>query len=527
MRRLAPALAVALLASCTTPPHGAADAPFDLLIRGGTVYPGGAAPFRGDIAIRGDRIVAIGPGVAGSAARTIDARGMIVSPGFIDPHTHMTGWLTDPDPKRRLVEPFLAQGVTTAVVGNDGGGPVEIAALLDGAGERPVGINFAAFTGFGTIRAAVIGDARRAPTADELSRETAVVRRAMCEGALGISTGLFYAPQSFSEKPEVVALARTAGEMGGIYDTHLRDESDYTVGLGVAVDETIAIAREAGIPVHISHIKALGVNVHGMAPAIIDKVEAARAAGLAVTASQYPWEASGTSMVASLVPLWALDGGRQAMLARLEDPAQQERVRVGMAENLGRRGGAGTLLIAEGRWKGSRLSHVAAAMHTDPISAAIAVIRTGDVGVVSFNMAEADIAAFMRQPWVVTGSDASGGHPRVFGSFARKYAVYVRERQVLSLRDFIDRSTAVTADILGIADRGRLKVGHFADVAVFDPATFAARATYEEPERTAVGMRVVIVNGRVALEGGALTGTAAGRALRHRPPPGRCPDQSR
>ncbi|WP_232308135.1 N-acyl-D-amino-acid deacylase family protein [Tsuneonella dongtanensis] len=491
----------------------------DLLIAGGTIYPGGADPFIGDLAVRGERIVALGPRLSVNAARTIDARGMIVAPGFIDPHTHMDGWLTSEEPRTRLVEPFLMQGVTTAVIGSDGRGPVEMDNLLAGASGRPPGINFAAFTGFGTIRQQVIGNARRAPLPDELERERTLVRKAMCEGALGLSTGLFYAPQSFSEKPEVVALAHVAGELGGVYDTHLRDESNYTVGLTAAVDETIAIAREAGIPVHISHIKALGVDLHGMAPSIVARIEKARAEGLDVTANQYPWEASGTSMVASLVPLAAQAGGRPAMLARLGDPV----VREGMADNLRRRGGPDSLLVVEGPWKGRRLSEIAIATGTDPLAAATAIIREADVSVVSFNMAESDIATFMRQPWTMTGSDASGGHPRMYGSFARKFAVYAKERRVISTREFVDRSTAVTADFLGLKERGRLKPGHFADIAVFDPATFAAGATYEEPQLVASGMRTVVVNGQLAVDAGSLTGAAAGKALRRTPPPGRCP----
>jgi N-acyl-D-amino-acid deacylase len=523
LRRLALLLCTALTASCTT----VSPAQVDLLIAGGTIYPGGGPPFAGDVAVRAERIVAVGPSLAVEAARTIDARGMIVSPGFIDPHTHIGDRLTSDDSRRRLVEPFLLQGVTTAVIGNDGGGPIEVVALLDGASAKPTGVNFAAFTGFGTIREAVIGNDRRAPTAEELARQQALVRRAMCGGALGLSTGLFYAPQSFSETSEVVALAQVAGAMGGVYDTHLRDESNYTVGLAAAVDETIAIARAAKMPVHISHIKALGVDLHGAAPAIVAKIEKARAEGLEVTASQYPWDASGTSMVAALMPLWALEGGRPAMLARLDDPALAARVREGMAENLRRRGGAESLLVVEGRWKGRRLSEIAAETGTDPVAAAVAAIRSGDVAVVSFNMAESDIAAFMRQPWTMTGSDASPGHPRTFGSFARKYAVYVKERQVLSLRAFIDRSTSVTADFLGLSGRGRIKLGHFADIAVFDPDAFAARATYEEPELTATGMHAVVVNGTLAVLDGALTGAAAGRPLRHMPPRGSCPRQSR
>jgi N-acyl-D-aspartate/D-glutamate deacylase len=513
-------LAAVLLAGCATQSRVPLQA--DLLIQGGTIYPGGGEPFIGDIAVSGDKIVAVGKQLAPPAKRTIDARGLIVAPGFIDPHTHMEGWLTADDANRRLVEPFLMQGVTTAFVGNDGGGTIEVGDLLASARTKPVGINFATFTGFGTIRAKVIGAQRRAPTPVELAQEKGLVRKAMCEGALGLSTGLFYAPQSFSTTGEVVALAEVAGELGGVYDTHLRDEANYTVGLTAAVDEAIAIARDARIPVHISHIKALGADVQGMAPAIIARIDAARGAGLDVTAGQYPWEASGTSLVAALIPLWAQDGGRDAMLARFDDPALAARLKGEIGENMRRRGGAGSLLIVEGRWKGRRLDAVAEALGTDPASAAIATIREGDPATISFNMAESDIEAFMRQPWTMSDSDASTAHPRVYGSFARKYAVYVKERSVLSLREFIDRSSALTADWFGIEDRGRLRPGAFADVVVFDPARYASRATYEHPGLTAAGVRTVLVNGRLAVDDGKLTGDAAGRALPRTPPAGAC-----
>lgn len=510
----------AMTASCTT----VSPAEVDLLIAGGTIYPGGSEPYTGDVAVKAERIVAVGPSIAVRAARTIDARGMIVSPGFIDPHTHMDDWLASDDPRRRLVEPFLMQGVTTAVIGNDGRGPVDIAKLLDGARAKPVGINFAAFTGFGTIRNAVIGDDRRAPTADELEQARALVRSALCEGALGLSAGLFYAPQSFAQTGEIVALAKVASTLGGVYDTHLRDESNYNIGLAAAVDEAVAIAREAAIPVHISHIKALGVDLHGAAPAIVTKIARARADGLDVTASQYPWEAGGTSMVASLVPLWAQDGGRSALLDRMSDPGLRQRLQKEMAENLRRRGGSQSLLVTEGRWKGRRLADIAGATGTDPIATAMAIIESGDVGVVSFVMIESDIETFMRQPWTMTGSDASAGHPRTYGSFARKYAVYAKERGVISVREFIDRSTSTTANWFGFSDRGHLRPGAYADIAVFDPVRFGARATYEQPELTSTGMRHVLVNGVLAVENGALTGRAAGKALRRAPPAGRCPD---
>lgn len=492
--------------------------PADLLIRGGTIYTG-TAVFVGDVAIAGDRIVAIGPHLSVAAARTIDARGMIVAPGFIDPHTHMGSDLMSDDARARLIPAFLMQGVTTAFIGNDGGGDLDVTAVLSSAARKPVGINYATYVGFGTVREKVIGDAARAPTAAELATMRGLVATAMCEGALGLSTGLFYAPQSFARTDEVIALAREAGLRGGTYDSHIRDESNYNVGLGAAIDEAITIGREGHLPTHISHIKALGVDVQGQAPGIVAKVEAARRAGQVVTADQYPWLASGTSLVASLVPPWAQDGGRDALIKRFDDPATMVRLRADMTENLRRRGGADKLLLPD---RGLTLAQVAAHFDASPLTTAIALIRSGDPAVISFNQGEADISTFMRQPWVMTGSDASPGHPRVFGSFARKYAVYVREQHLLTLQQFVERSATLTATTFGLADRGVLRAGAYADVVVFDPGRYAARATYQQPNIPAVGVRTVLVNGVIAVDRGVLTGKAGGRALRHAPTPGSC-----
>jgi N-acyl-D-amino-acid deacylase len=524
MSRVGKVALVALVAGFSL---GAAPAreQVDLIVRGGTVYTGSDAPFVGDVAISGDRIRAVGPHVPFTARRVIDAAGMIVAPGFIDPHTHVGGMLASDDAKTRLVLPFLMQGVTTAFINNDGGGSLDLKSTLTSARTKPVGINYAAYVGFGSVREKVIGEGRGAPTAAELVAMQGIVAKAMCEGALGISTGLFYAPQSFSTTEEVIAVTRAAARAGGIYDTHMRDESSYTVGLKAAVDEVLRIGREAHIPVHISHIKALGVDVQGQAPLIIAKVDAARRAGQKVTANQYPWSASGTSLVASLVPLWAQDGGRAALLKRFDDPSLAHRLHADMAENLRKRGGADKLLITEGPEKGRTLAQVAKRSGADPVDAAIATIRIADPATVSFNMGEADIAAFMRQPWVMTGSDASTGHPRVYGSFARKYAVYVKQKHVITLRQFIERSSTLAADTFGLGGRGHLHPGAFADLVVFDPKTYAARATYERPAVLATGVQTVLVNGRIAVDKGEPTGTAAGRALPHKPAPGACPSR--
>lgn len=495
----------------------------DLLIRGGTIYSGSDAPFVGDVAVTGDRIRAVGRHLRLHARRVIDAKGMIVAPGFIDPHTHAGDDLASDDARRRQIGAFLMQGVTTAFIGNDGGGAIDVKEVLDRAHTRPVGINYATYTGFGTIREAVIGMADRAPTADELTAMKSMVANAMCQGALGFSTGLFYAPQSFSKTDEVIALAREAAKRGGYYDSHIRDESSYTVGLNAAVDEAIEIGRAAHIPVHISHIKALGVDVQGQAPAIIARIDAARAQGVNVTASQYPWSASGTSLVASLIPLWAQDGGRSALIARFDDPALAARLRADIAENLRKRGGADKLLIVEGPYRNRTLADLARSQALDPVAAAIAAIRLQDSGVVSFNQSEKDIAAFMKQPWVMTDSDASPGHPRVYGSFARKYAKYALADHVISVRQFIERSSALTADWFHLAGRGHLRSGAFADIVMFDPRRYAARATYERPTLFAAGVEMVLVNGIFAVDHGRLTGRMAGRALSHQPIAGTCP----
>lgn len=513
----------ALLAASWT--LGAASPPerVDLIIRGGTVYTGANDPFVGDVTVAGDRIRAVGPNLPFPAARIIDARGMVVAPGFIDPHTHAGPQLASGDARTRLVPAFLMQGVTTAFIGNDGGGSPDVAAVLARAQGAPVGINYAAFVGLGPVRTTVVGDVDRAPTPSELDAMRRMVAASMCQGALGLSAGLFYAPQSFASTQEITVLAREAGLRGGVYDSHIRDESSYGIGLAAAVDEAIAIGRGAGLPVNISHIKALGVDVHGQAPAVIARIQAARAAGQRVTADQYPWSASGTTLAAALAPRWAQDGGRATMLRRFGDARLAARLRAEMADNLRRRGGAASLLITEGPHRGRTLAQLAGTAEADPIAAAIGVIRVGDPAVASFNQIEEDIAAFMRQPWVMTGSDASTGHPRAYGSFARKYAEYVVARRVLTLRAFIERSTALTADTFGIAGRGRLQPGAFADILVFDPARYAARATYEQPTQIATGVRTVLVNGVPAVENGALTGAAAGRGLARTPPAGTCP----
>ncbi len=528
--RAVSALALALGGCASTPTTGGRA---DVVIRGGTIYSGGAGPAAtGDVEIAGDRIVYVGPSRGTQAARMIDASGKIVAPGFIDPHTHPDTYIRSSDPVARQNLPWLAQGVTTIIHGVDGRGTPDVAedaAKLQASG---IGTNFAAFVGFGTVRAKVLGQDDRAPSPAELQQERALVAKAMCEGALGLSTGLFYAPQSFAKTEEVIAVAREAASRGGMYDTHQRDESSYSIGLIGSTREAIRIGREARMPVHFAHLKALGVDVHGQAPQLIAEIEAARAEGLDVTADQYPWSASGTGLDAALVPGWAVDGGYQALIARLDQPASLARIKAEMAENLRRRGGADSMLLTSAGhpWTGKTLAEMGEAWQADPIDAAIRIIRvpnaarTGPAGtsVASFNMADRDIDLIMRQPWVVTGSDGSDGHPRQYATYPRLYAEYVRKRGVIDLAAMIRRSTGAVADMYRIPERGYLRAGFFADVLVFDPERYAPRATYVDPRLPAVGVDALFVNGVLALENGKATGARAGRALL-RPRPAGCP----
>lgn len=515
-RAVASSLVIGLLFNTPAVAQTPSAAPsVDFLITGGIIYPGGADPYIGDIAISGDRIVFIGPQYSGVASRTIEAKGLIVSPGFIDTHTHVGEALMSDLPAARLVMPFITQGVTTAFIGVDGGGKADISAVFAEGSGRDYGINFASYVGLGTLRNKVIGSEDRAPTKAELTEMETLVDEAMCQGALGLSTGLFYAPQSYAKEGEVVTLAKVAAKHGGVYDSHIRDESSYTIGLEGAVSEAINIGKEAGIPVHIAHIKALGVDVHGKASAIIAAVEKAQLAGQIIHADQYPWSASGTGLDAALLPRWAQDGGRKSTLERFDDPPQMAKIRTEMADNLRRRGGSDSLLITSGPAdvKGKTLAELAQKTGVDPVQAAIDLLRRFDLRVASFNQDEADIAALMNQPWVMTSSDASLGHPRYYASFARKYDTYVKDRKVINLRQFIDQSTSVPAKLFSLDGRGTLLKGAYADVVVFDPDIYAPRATFIEPTLFSTGVQTVLVNGVLTIDNGVPTGKAAGRPL--------------
>lgn len=490
----------------------------DLLFRGGTIVDGSGSPsFTGDVAITGDRIVYAGRSKTElHARREIDASGLVIAPGFIDPHTHTLADLNSPI--KHGNEAYLMQGVTTVITGNDGASAKDIGATLEKWRSQGIGTNAALLVGEGTVRNQVLGMSDKAPDSAQLARMQELVRKGMDEGAIGMSTGLYYAPGSYATTEEVIALAQAAGEKGGIYDTHMRDESTYSIGLLAAVDETIRIGREGKLPVHISHIKALGKETWGMSTQVIDRVDRARAVGVKVTASEYPYVASGTSVGASLLPRWAEAGGRQALLERLDAPVTKAKLIAEMERNLERRGGADSILVTKSNDKqiaGKTLAVIATERKTNPVDAAIAIIRAGDAPVASFNMTEDDLKNFMRQDWVMTCSDGSEGHPRKYGTFPRKLRKYVYEEKVISLPFAIRSSTSLPAKTFGFKDRGLLKEGAFADVVVFDPKTIRDAATFEKPEEFAMGMRYVSVNGALAVDDGRRTRGFTGRVLAH------------
>lgn len=497
----------------------------DILIRRGIVHDGsGAASRVADVGIRGDRITFVGDAEQArvAARRTIDATGLIVAPGFIDPHNHLLAGVPGTNENTRRAPSALMQGITTVTVGPDGRGPFEVARVMAESERVGVGTNIFTLVGFGTVRGAVMGNSAAKATPAQVDSMRKLIDKAMREGAYGVGSGLFYAPQSFSSTDEVIAVISAAKAYGGVYDTHQRDESSYSIGLMNSVREAIRIGRESGLTTNLGHVKALGVDVWGYADSVLRLMREARAQGHMVVADQYPWAASGTGLSAALLPRWAQSGGGDSLRMRIADPATRERMLVEMRDNLRRRGGDSTLLLTGGNaaarpYIGKTLKQVAMEKSMPPVETALEMIRDGlDMSVASFNMNERDIETFMKDPFVMTSSDGSGGHPRLYGTYPRKIRRYVLDKPVITMERMIQSSSQQVAEVYGIANRGSLKTGYFADVIVFDPATIREQATYEEPEKLSVGMRWVFVNGTMAVEAGNPTGAMAGKGLRKR-----------
>ena len=501
---------------------------FDVLIRNGRVMDGSGNPWiAADVGIRAGVIVAVGKLDGAGATRVIDAAGRLVTPGFIDVHSHAAEGLVRA--QLRQGQPLLAQGVTTIVGNPDGGGPVDLAAQRVTLAKGGLGPNVALLIGHAAVRRAVLGGDNRAPTADELARMQALVRTGMEQGAFGLSSGLFYTPGSYATTEEVIALTRAAAERGGLYTSHIRDEGNYGAGVVAAVDEVIRIAEEGKTIGIVSHAKALGPDSWGLGHAITHRLNAARARGVQVFADQYPYEASSTSLRAALLP----EGVPTPTSAHLASPDRMspaeravfERAEKVATDNLRRRGGPASILIAHFRpdpsLEGKSLEQIAAARGVSPVRAALEMIAQQSPSIVSFNMSEDDIAEIMRQPYTMTSSD--GGlvamdegkpHPRNYGSFARKLSRYVRERGTVSLEHAVRSMTSLPASVFGMKDRGAIREGAAADILVFDPAAIVERSTYTDPHHLAEGMAFVLVNGEVVIAEGKFTAALPGRVLK-------------
>ncbi len=490
----------------------------DIAIKNGQVYDGiSESPHSFTVGIEADKIVFFGAEeiIDIKAKTVIDASGKAVVPGFIDPHTHTTQDLNDSVARHNL--PFLTQGVTTVINGNDGRSPIPVGRAMKLWGLSGAGTNVGVLVGHGHVRRAAMGMENRPPTSEEMQEMREIVTKAMEDGALGMSTGLYYTPGNYASTEEVIELSKIVSEYGGVYDTHQRDESSYSIGLMNSIKEVIRIGAEADIPVHISHIKALGVDVWGKGTEMVALIDSAKSAGIDITANQYPYVASGTSVGGSTFPNWARAGGQEEMIKRIDDEVVGLTIRQEMRDNLRRRGGPSSLLITRSGnpdWIGLTLEDLSQEWRLEPIEAALKIIKAGDASVASFNMTEEDIAILMAQPWCMTGSDGSAGHPRKYGTFPRKFRKYVIEDSVISFGRAVVASSGQVAETFNIKNRGQIKEGYFADIVVMDPTTIRDNSTFEKPEQFASGIDYVLVNGEVAIEEGRYTGTLAGKILK-------------
>ncbi len=525
--------AVAVAASWPAPIHSQGPA-FDLVIRSGRVVDGTGGPwFVADVGIKGDTITAVQPRLNAAGARVIEAQGLVVSPGFVDVHTHVEPREGGEDMVGNPAsENNLRQGVTTVIGSPDGGGPVGVGAYLAKVEAARPAINVAAFIGHGSVRSEVMGQVNRAATADELEKMRALVRTGMREGAVGLSTGLFYVPGNYAPLEEVIELARVAGEFGGIHQSHMKDEAAKILD---SVRDTIAIGEKGGLPTQVTHHKIVGKANWGRSVDTLRMIDEARARGVDATIDQYPYTASSTSIQGGLIPQWAQEGGREKMLAGLRDQGTRGKVLRAIASSIENdRGGGdpGNVVLAACGWDpslaGKSLAQVLkergrAVSVESAAELVIEIVEKGGCSAIYHAINEEDLVRIMRHPATMIASDAAPGvptfgrnvpHPRAYGTFARVLGLYVREKKVLSLEEAILKMSAFPARRVGLADRGVIRPGMKADVVVFNAATIIDRATFEKPHQYAEGVSAVVVNGQVALADGKVTPARAGRALR-------------
>ena len=493
----------------------------DVLLKGGMIFDGSGSDGQvGDVAISNDHIVGVGKIELKSAKWIIDCKGLVVAPGFIDLHNHSDSQIVAPRTRANIN--FLMQGCTTIVTGNCGSGPIDVGEYYSKINAAGAGTNVAHLLPQGSLRGHVVGSAQRAAKPDEIAKMRDLADKAMQDGAWGMSTGLIYVPSSYADTDELIAIAKVIGKHGGIYASHIRGEGK---DLLESVQEAIKIGRNGNCPIHVSHFKASGEEAWGLVRPASAMIEAARKEGLKVTADQYPYIASSTSLDATLLPTWALAGGRDKLLERLKDKEQSARIREFISNRLDKSRDGATVKIAayspKPAWIGRNLAEIAKAEKSKPLDIALTIVRNGGASVVNFGMSEEDVRFVMQQPWVATASDgraylpsADKPHPRSYGTFSRKLGEYAIKEKVIPLAAAIRSSSSLPAEILGLPDRGSLKAGHFADVVVFDPKTVRDTATFDDPHQYATGMKFVFVNGDVAVKDGSSTGALSGRALK-------------
>ncbi len=499
---------------------------YDLLVRNGRIVDGTGNPwYRGDVGVRGDTIAAVGRKLEGTAARVIDAADQVVAPGFIDLHTHARRGLFEVP----TADNYVRQGVTTLMEGPDGGSPIPLRPFLEKVAATKITPNFGMFIGQGSIRGAVIGEVDRKATPEEVEKMKAIVRQGMRDGAFGLSSGLFYVPGTFTPTEEVIELAKVAGELGGIYISHMRDETSRVVE---SVQETIRIGEEGRLPTQVTHHKIIGTANWGKSVETLRLVDEARARGVDATIDQYPYTASATSIQAALFPQWAQEGGREAVLKRLKDPATRAKIKAESVRILKNERGGGdprNVVISSCGWDaslaGKNLGEVTA-LRGMPVTlenaaeAVMWIVEQGGCGGIFHAIGEEDLVRILRHPATMVASDGeipvfgrAHPHPRSYGTFARVLGVYVREQKVLTLEEAVRKMSSAPAQRIGLADRGVLRPGMKADLVIFDPATVRDTATFEKPHQYAVGFSVVIVNGEVAYEHGRMTSARPGRVL--------------
>ncbi|MFL6332094.1 MAG: amidohydrolase family protein [Pyrinomonadaceae bacterium] len=521
--------AVALAAVCVSAGwrRGTVEAderPFDLVITNARVVDGSGNPwFRADVGIKGGRIARVGRVAAAEGQRVIDAKGAVLAPGFIDVHTHVENLYELPE-----AENFVRMGVTTLVTGNCGGSALDVARFLGRVKETPTAVNVATLVGHNSVRHAVFGDADRQPTPEELEKMKALVERAMRDGAVGLSTGLFYVPGAYAKTDEVVELAKVAARFGGVYATHMRDEGG---GVAGSIRESIEIGEKAGLPVEISHFKISTKKLWGQSDATLGLVRDARRRGLSVTVDQYAYTASSTSLDSRL-PDWVEEGGREEGRKRLADPVQHKRIVREMKDSLRKSGFTdySFAYVASYRprpeYNGKSIAEVTKlARHKADVESQVEqmleMYAAGGAAMVYHSMSEEDVRRILREPFTMVASDSGVRrfgegvpHPRGYGNNARVLGTYVRQLGLVTLEDAVRKMTSLPAQTFGFRDRGLVREGMVADLVIFDDQAVADPSTFESPHQYAAGFNYVIVGGEAVLAEGVLTKARPGVALR-------------